>query len=188
MAFKRSREADKGLQLVSLIDLIFILLIFFIITSVLIKLSLGESKLYIPTPKNEPGDAQILVQIISEDSLLWLDHTAIDTLNLYTYRLKRPVPAEIKRNILLDKMIVDRKGLIDKIGALKELAGTEREKDYFVIIRCPDHFPYHYATSIVERLLDVPNLEYGCVSGSIHDFNDKSGFKIAGNTLQIDFY
>lgn len=186
MAFKRISHEHRRIQLISLIDLIFILLIFFIITSIMIKLTQGEAKLYIPTPKNEPGEAQILIQILAEDSFLWIDHTAIDTLNRHSYRLSDPLSPEMKVNLLLDKMTFDNSGLEKKVEELKRLAHDRPDKDYFVMIRCPDEQPYFYATNIIEKLVDTPNLEYGCVAGSIDELRHSSRFTIAGNVLQID--
>ncbi len=186
MAFRKLSQGDRRIQLVSLIDLIFILLIFFIITSVLIKLTTGEVQLHIPVPKNEPGDAQILIQILGRDSFLWLDHTAIDTLNTYSHRMKQPLEPKSKINLLLTKMAVDSAGLQHNIAKLKSAAHDKPNKDYFLIIRCPEEQPYYYATNIIEQLTDTPNFEYGCVAGSIEELRNSANFTIEGNVLQID--
>jgi len=186
MAFKKISHANKKLQFVSLIDLIFILLIFFIITSIMIRLSKGEAKLYVPTPKNEPGEAQIFVQIMDADHYLWIDHTVIDTLNEYSYKLPNPVSTAYKLKLIMDKMAVDTETLAGKIDALKKQVGSHPNEDYYVLIRCPEDKPYYLATNIIEQLIDTPYLDYGCVAGSVEDM--KSGKIVTqANVFQIDF-
>ncbi len=187
MAFRKLTQEDRRIQLVSLIDLIFILLIFFIITSILIKLTRGEAQLYIPTPKNEPGEAQVLVQILDDENYLWVDHTAIDTLNQYTYRRKAPITTKAKVDVLLSKMTLDSTGLQRRIDHLVAESKDRPDKDYFVLIRCPDYLPYHYATSVVEKLVDAPNFEYGCVAGTIDDIKNSKKISVGSNVIEIDF-
>ena len=187
MAFKKRSHGNRKIQLVSLIDLIFILLIFFIMTSVLIKITRGEAKLYIPTPKNEPGEAQVLIQILDRDKYLWLDHTAVDTLHRYRSELPDANDSKIKVDLLLSKMVVDVTGLKNRLHDLESLSIRRLNKEYFVLIRCPDDLPFYYATEIVEMLVDNPTFEYGCVSGTISDIKESKNFSIHGNVIQIDF-
>ena len=187
MAFRKLIHEQRQIQMVSLIDLIFILLIFFIITSILIKMSSGESKLYIPTPKNELGEAQIFIQMLDEHRSLWIDHTAIDTLNLYTYKLEAPINNEKKVNVLLDKMTLNKAALNDRIAELKQDSRKQPNKDYFVIIRCPEYLPYYLAMNIFEKFTDTPNIQYGCLEGSIDNIRHESNIVVKGNVIQIDF-
>lgn len=184
MAFRKVVHDNRRLTLVSLIDLIFILLLFFIITSVMIKLTKGESKLYIPTPKNEPGEAQILIQIIDEDEYLWLDHRAIDTLRRNDDRHKTP---REKIALLVDEMKVDKAGLYERLENLLSSTKTSLSREYFVLIRCPNFLPYFYATNIIEKLVDNPYFEYGCVAGTIEEILSSKNIHLEGNVLQIDF-
>lgn len=186
MAFKKISHANKKLQMVSLIDLIFILLIFFIITSIMIKLSKGEAKLYVPTPKNEPGEAQIFIQIVDENRYLWVDHTVIDTLNLYSYKLPRPVSDAYKVDLLVNKMTVDSEGLSLKMAQLKQTAQSHPNEEYFVLIRCPQDKPYYLVTDIIEQLVDTPHFQYGCIEGSVDDLRRSRVFAQA-NVFEIDF-
>jgi len=61
------------------------------------------------------------------------------------------------------------------------------KKEYFVLIRCPENLPYYYATRIIEKLVDNPYIDYGCVSGSIEDIRTSKNILVEGNVLQIDF-
>lgn len=190
MGFRKLTHENRRAPLYSLIDLIFILLIFFVITSIMIRLTRGESKLYIPTPKNEPGEAQILIQIIDEKTSLWLDHTAIDTLRRYSLLLSRSDPeqsARAKVDLLLAKMTLDNDELTTRLDRMKASLTQSLKKEYFVLIRCPEYLPYVAVTRIIERLVDNPFIEYGCVSGSIEDIRSSKNFLVDGNVLQIDF-
>lgn len=187
MAFRKLSHGNRKIQLVSLIDLIFILLIFFIMTSVLIKITRGEAKLYIPTPKSEPGEAQVLIQILDRDKYLWIDHTAVDTLYRYRSELPDANDSKTKVDLLLSKLVVDVAGLKDRLQGLESFSSGRFHKEYFILIRCPDDLPFYYAIEIVEMLVHNPNLEYGCVSGTISDIKESKNFSIRGNVIQIDF-
>ena len=186
MAFRKLTQNSRKIELVSLIDLIFILLIFFIITSIMIKLTKGESKLYIPTPVNEPGEAQILIQILDENNYMWMDYTAIDTLLKYSFQLPDPNDNRLKVDLLVSKLTVARETLYEQIEKLKEDSNFIQNREYFVLIRSPDYLPYHHATGIIERLSDNPNFEYGCVSGTIDEIRNSSNIYAEGNIIQID--
>ncbi len=187
MAFRRLTRDNRRLPLVSLIDLIFILLVFFIVSSVMIRLTRGESKLYIPTPKNEPGEAQILIQIIDDENYLWLDHTAIDTLYRYSFLLRNPNDAAAKIDLLAQRMTLNPEALWERLARLKGSLSGGVKKEYFVLIRCPEYVPYFYVTRIIEKLVDNPYLEFGCVAGDIEDIRSSKKLLVEGNVLQIDF-
>lgn len=186
MAFRRISHDNRRIQMTSLIDLIFILLIFFVISSILIKLTTGESKLYVPTPKNEPGEAQILIQILDGGHYLWLDHTAIDTLRFYSQHRQLPSANNYNVDLLLSKMTLNSEQVDQRLDDLKNASAGRLNKDYFVLIRCPEEQPYYLATNIIEKMLDAPNLEYGCVAGTIDDIR-ASKVLVQGNIMQIDF-
>ena len=84
-------------------------------------------------------------------------------------------------------MVVNVAGLKDRFKDLESLSGRQLNKEYFVLIRCPDNLPFHYATELVEMLVRNPNFEYGCVSGTISDIKESKKFSIRGNVVQIDF-
>jgi len=187
MAFRKPLPDRRKLQMVSLIDLIFILLIFFIITSILVRMSDGESRLYLPTPKNEPGEAQILIQIIDDDQYVWLDHTAIDTLYHYTDGGNVHLATADKLSMLLDKMRVNESELNRRIELLKQDKLTTSVSGYFVLVRCPQELPYYYATDILEKVADLPNFEYGCVGGSLAELQNSKDVYIEGNVIEMAF-
>ncbi|MFQ5602804.1 MAG: biopolymer transporter ExbD [bacterium] len=186
MAFKKLFIENRKVPMVSLIDLIFILLLFFITTSVMINLSKGEARLNIPTPINEPGEAQILIQIIDKDHYFWLDYTAIDTLHYYSYMLPDPNDPAAKIQLLLDKMTISKDELVARLKNLFEFSKKFRNKEHFILIRCPNVYPFYYATNIIEYLIDNPFFEYGCVPGDIEDILASKKVTIDGNILQID--
>ena len=173
--------------MMSLIDLIFILLIFFIISSILTRMTDGEAQLYLPTPKNEPGETQVLIQIIDEDSYVWLDHTAIDTLLHYSENGTKRLSTKAKVDLLVEKMGLDSRSLGRRLERLKQDVNAKPDIDYFVLVRCPEDKPYYYATNVIEKLVDSPHFQYGCVGGSIDDLRTNSDIFIEGNVIQIDF-
>ncbi|MFQ5708983.1 MAG: biopolymer transporter ExbD [bacterium] len=187
MAFRRFRSSKRKIQLISLIDLIFILLLFFIVTSVLVKISKGESKIFIPTPKNEPGEAQVLIQILDRERFLWIDYTAIDTLNRYRYLLSDRADSRAKLDLIAKKMTIDGESLTQRLKSLKRHLLRKRTDAYFVIIRCPNRLPYYLPLKIIEQLVGIPNLEYGCVSGTIEEMRNSENIVIERNLIQIDF-
>ncbi|RKY75482.1 hypothetical protein DRQ07_11835, partial [candidate division KSB1 bacterium] len=76
MAFKSIRKKKEKIELVSLIDLLFILLVFFLVTSFVVRLPLQERNISIPTPENKPGRAQIVIQLIDNNFIFWIDEDA----------------------------------------------------------------------------------------------------------------
>lgn len=187
MAFRRLPQNNRRVQMVSLIDLIFILLLFFIVTSVLVRLTQGEARLYIPSPKNEPGEAQILIQILDSDKFLWIDYTAIDTLYRYRGRFRNQNDPKAKVGLLLQKMTLNTNGLFERLEKLKAESRKKRTNEYFLLIRCPDALPYSYPLKIIQTLVDMPNLDYGCVSGTIEDIINSKNMIVERNLIQINF-
>ncbi len=151
-----------------------------------LQLSQGETHRFVPTPKNEPREAQLLIQIIDEGRYLWVDHTAIDLLRQLEYNAGRKPDTRTKINFLVEEMTLDKAELFSR---LEHLASRDRahNKAYFVLIRCPDALPYHYATSVIEKLVGNPRFEYGCVSGTLEEILASKNIRIEGNVLEINF-
>lgn len=63
-------------MLFPLMDMFFILLIFFLVTSGFSPVPPQQRGTFNNVPKEAVGEAQILVQIISEDEVLWLDNSS----------------------------------------------------------------------------------------------------------------
>lgn len=173
MAFKSMNEEKRKPQLHSLIDMTFILLLFFLVTSMIAQLAETEQKLAIPTPENKPGRAQILIQFIDQNQLLFLDESAGSIVeyveNFYGFRSEEFRKGEIIRMLLSDKRFMKSKSeLLRHLIALKSTV-RERGESYFILIRCPDELPYYHVIDVIQTISDESNLQFGCVGGSIED-------------------
>lgn len=193
---RKIRNGNRRTQLHSLIDMAFILLLFFLVTSMLAKMGGSEQKLAIPTPKNEPGRAQVVIQIIDENRFWYLGEAA------------RQAALEILQNTFLSDAAIkeeiiksfrnlecDRSRLLSNIEALKAEAAQHSSNQYFVVIRCPDELPYGVVMDIIQALSGDANIRFGCVGGVLSDITQARRFSKAveshGNMSQtnviIDF-
>ncbi|MBN1481077.1 hypothetical protein EH223_01310 [candidate division KSB1 bacterium] len=199
MAFKNMDEKKRKPQLHSLIDMTFILLLFFLVTSMIAQLAETEQKLAIPTPENKPGRAQILLQFIDENQVLFLDESASSIVdyveNLYGFRSEEFRKGQIIRMLFSDKRFMKSKA--ELLQHLTELKSTVRERgqSYFILIRCPDDLPYYHVIDVIQTISDESNLQYGCVGGSIDDIQgarriylrQQSENGVLKDNLYIDF-
>lgn len=177
MPFSRPDNTKGKVELVSLIDMIFILLVFFLVTSFVIHMPLQERKLSIPTPKNELGRAQIVIQFINEDQVLWLDPSSADYVeqleNEYGYLGLKDLNRTIL-NQLIDRYTISAGYLSRKIQELKARAVQMPTENHFVLIRCPNHLPYYRVIQTIAALADpeIGNISYGCIGGNIQQIRE----------------
>lgn len=177
MAFRKLKRKEERIELVSLIDMIFILLVFFLVTSYVIKLPLQERSVYIPTPENVLGRAQIMIQIINDDRFFWLDETAANTVEKiesdYGYFSEKKLQGQVL-SALMNKNVMNRSQMVEKIAQLKDRANTDPNVKYFVLIRCPNELPYSVILEVISELTDTHfrNIQYGCVAGSLGDIQN----------------
>ncbi len=73
MSFKSRISGSKEVPLVSFMDMIFNLLLFFLVTSYIATNSKVEKRFVFPTPKYEIGTAEVFIQWIDEQSVFWID-------------------------------------------------------------------------------------------------------------------
>ncbi len=171
-------DGNRKPQLHSLIDMAFILLLFFLVTSMLANMGGTEQKLALPTPINRPGEAQIVIQIVDQDRFWFLGN---DVRNMAVNVLQLPYSETDKKNQILDifrKSSCNMASLDDRLNRLKKEAAENPSRQYFVLIRCPDEMPYGLVMEILNKLMDRPNIQYGCAGGSVKDFENASQFRI----------
>jgi len=188
LAFKKLNKHKQQMELVSLIDMIFILLVFFLVTSFVIRMPLQERKLYLPTPQNKLGRAQILIQFVDEDQCFWLDETASDVVTkieenfgyLSNERLRDKILAQ-----LTSEHIIPYSELIVKLQDLKEEANNNPSRKYFILIRCPYEMEFFRVIYVIEILTNTQfgNVQYGCVGGS---YDDIIQCKQITNVIEVD--
>jgi len=177
VAFKRPKRHRDQIELVSLIDMIFILLVFFLVTSYVIRMPLKEHTLYIPTPENTLGRAQILIQLIDESRVLWLDESASERVESIENEYGYLSPARLRSRILetlIDENTLSYAQMNTRLTRLKERAASDPHQRYFLLIRSPDAMPYFRIVEVISQLSDNPfrNIKYGCVGGTLDEIQN----------------
>jgi len=184
MRHRFSGNENKRLTLTSLMDVVFILLIFFLVSVFFASLPNEERKLFIPTPKNEAGSAQVLIQLVDDNNYFYIDPlvteglvndiTAIDNRS----GLSSSAKLAAKKNLLIRKCLFSmddpQNNLFEKLNKLLNHANTHPEEEYFVIIRCPGELPYSKVIDIIQVLSksEYQNIQYGCVGGTLDDIRN----------------
>jgi biopolymer transport protein ExbD len=201
VAFKRPKKPKESFELVSLIDMIFILLVFFLVTNFVIKMPLQERSLYIPTPKSETGRAQIVIQFIDGNRIFWLDDTVSGLVSEIEENYGYLSPQRLRTRIvseLIRRNTISSGELNSKLDALRKRADEDPYVSYFILIRCPNDLPFARMIDIIAKISDTAyrNIKYGCVGGELEDIRqckrittvselDDKGFQ--RQNIRIDF-
>lgn len=172
MAFKPKKKSRERVELVSLIDMIFLLLVFFLVTSYVIRMPLQERGMYIPTPKYDIGRAQIVIQFVDEGRVFWLDEDASSVVSDFEQNYGYVSDSRLTEMILdalISQNIISLEDLDLKLQALRQKADSNPNGRFFVLIRCPDEIPFHRIVSVIARLTDSTyrNIRYGCLGGTL---------------------
>jgi len=206
MAFKKKNENKRKMALVSLIDMAFILLLFFLVTIFVAQLLKAEQKIYVPTPTNKPGRAQILIQLLDNNNFIWIDQKATEIVGQEWEKLEKqdsfwplsPQQQDIRKtSIALNALLREHPAsqLEEKLNSLVSEVDETGAK-YFVVIRCPDAIPYSKVVDIIKILSTAATIEYGCVGGTIDQIRNCRSVKIVRertskgeerDNLHIDF-
>lgn len=175
MAFKPYDTSKRKPQLVSLIDMAFLLLLFFLVTSLVAQLSKQEQKLAIPTPENKSGRAQILIQFLSENEFLYIDQTTNRIVQAVKDEFGFESPGSRRRRIV-NRILTNKKcnkaEIIKKLTGLKKIASDHPDQQYFILIRCPKEIYYYHVLQLVQFISGLPNVTYGCVGGTVADIRN----------------
>lgn len=185
----------------SFIDMLFMILIFYLVTCYSATVAFTERKMYIPTPKNELGRAQIVLQCIDENNMFWLDETASGIVTevenemsyLSTENLNKAIFDELlKRNMLTWNAVNDR------LNDIVRQADQNPQATYFALIRVPNAMPYFRVADIISTFSNAQfqNIKYGCIAGTLDQLKrckeiktvlveDKQGNR--KKNLRIDF-
>lgn len=167
MSFKNQFGTKESIELVSLIDMIFILLIFFLVSSYVIQTPSQEKGIFLPSPKNEPGEAQILIQIIDSNNVFWLDESSYQT--IHNLRIVNGLSTAAIIRHLRNTNTYSLLQFNRKISYFKKSVQQNPDKKYFILIRCPNNLPYYLVMNIISDLAVQSNIEYGCVGGTFQD-------------------
>jgi len=185
LSFKKRFEINKNIELTSLIDMIFILFIFFLVSSYMIQTPSQERGLFLPTPKNEPGTAQILIQFVDANTIFWLDKSD------YNFTKDNIMSGLSTKNIisrLFNKNSMSIQRLDNEIEDLKLIVKQNPEEHYFILIRSPNDLSCGAVMNVISKIAGQTNIEYGCVGGSVNDILNCETLKInpEKQTITID--
>ena len=123
MEFERSKRTKMHLDIAPLIDIVFLLLIFFMLTSNFINQP--GIKITLPAAQSaEPQDTQHLIILITEDNRLFLNENEVDIKNLND-ELKIKLSETAKKTVVIkaDKKI--NLELAVKVMDISKSAGAE---------------------------------------------------------------
>ncbi len=184
MAFSKVKIKKDRLELVSLIDMIFILLVFFLVTSFVMRTPLQETILYIPTPENVLGRAQIVIQIIDKNRVLWLDDSASSIVEQIERNYGYLSETRLRNRIfsaLINENILSFSQMQERLTLLCNRADENSFSDYFVLIRCPNEVPFSMVISIISKINDTRyrNIRYGCVGGTLDEIKNSRAIRTA---------
>ena len=172
VAFKTKKKPKERVELISLIDMVFILLVFFLVTSFVIQMPVQERSISIPTPENALGRAQIVLQYIDEDRVFWLDESATSVVEEIEENFGYLSPVRLK-NRIISELIARNTFTItqieNKIEQLRTQAAQDPSSGFFILIRCPNEIPFFRVIDVITVLSDTPyrNIKYGCGGGTL---------------------
>jgi biopolymer transport protein ExbD len=171
LAFERRIGGSKEVPLVSFMDMIFNLLLFFLVASYIATNSKVEKRFIFPTPKNELGTAEVFIQWIDERSVFWIDQGESVEVQRVLNETSFLNPEEQSRTLienLMNRNRLDGGQLSRKVESLVRTADADPGKKYFVLLRCPNPIPYSQVLNVVARLSDARygNIEYGTSGGT----------------------
>jgi len=174
LAFKVKRRPKEKVELVSLIDMVFILLAFFLVTSYVIHMPLEERSVAVPTPSNDLGRAQIVIQFVDEERIFWIDESVASIVEEVEENFGYFSPERIKNRIfseLTDRNIFSSIQIEEKLEQLRSRADENPYAQFFVLIRCPNALPYYKVVNLITQLTETTyrNIKYGCVGGTLQE-------------------
>ncbi len=130
MGLRRHRRSRRKLMLFPLMDMFFILLLFFLVTSGFSPDPPEERGTFSGTPNPAMGEAQILLQVVSPDSSIWLDNTSFsgswNTPNLLS----------------INGVHHDLESLTRRLQRFQRMVGNCAGRTILTAVRCPDNLVY----------------------------------------------
>jgi biopolymer transport protein ExbD len=174
LAFERRIKSTREVQLVSCMDMIFNLLLFFLVTSYLATNAKVEKRFIFPTPKTDLGSAEIFIQWVDDRSVFWIDQGASVEIQRILDQNSYLAPQDQSRaaiDLLKERNLLDLDRLRRNLHVLVHAADSDPGKKYFVLFRCPNEIPYFEVMDAVAELSDAKfgNIEYGTLGGTIGD-------------------
>jgi biopolymer transport protein ExbD len=174
MSFKHKKGQREHVELISFFDMFFILFVFFLVTSFAVRMPLQERTLYIPTPENTLGRAQIVIQFIDETSIFWLDESASSLITEIEENFGFLSDSNLRDRIfdeLFNQNVLSLQELETKFTELRSRANQNPNLEYFLLIRCPNEIPYYQVLDVITNISETlyGNIKYGCVGGTFNE-------------------
>lgn len=129
MLFRKVRHPRRKLMLFPLMDMFFILLLYFLVTASMEPEEETEPGVFYSIPKQGIGGAQILIQMIDQNSILWLDNTCFSP--GWSANFDQHNSTSMSTSDLREK-------LENYLQVLECCAG----KEILAVIRCPQNLVY----------------------------------------------
>lgn len=167
MAFKKLSQTGRTrrLSLFPLMDMFFILLLFYLAVTLKGYQHMQEKASLYSTPNDEFGRAQILIQVIDRNSVLWLDNSSFTENNGGA-------------GIISENMwrVSD---LSDRMAIFEETLGPCIGREIYIVIRCPDSIEFgdvvelqNQLSQLSEEVMQDRDFRYLLMYGSIVDIRE----------------
>ncbi len=174
MSFNQKKRPKEHIELISFFDIFFILFVFFLVTSFVVRMPLQERILYIPTPENTLGRAQIVVQFIDEANVFWLDEEVSSLVTEIEENYGYLSDARLRDRIfdaLFNQNVLTLQELDTKLSQLRLRANQNPDLEYFLLVRCPNEIPYFHVLDVITAISETSfrNIKYGCVGGTFDE-------------------
>lgn len=136
MSLRRHRPTRRRLMLFPLMDMFFILLLFFLVTSGFSPKPEGRTGALHNIASPTIGQAQVLLQLETRDSLVWLDNSRLSAgLNAGLFGRNR--------------IGSDGLALNAQVAAYARSLETCTPPDIVIVLRCPDTLNYGFVNRIM---------------------------------------
>ncbi|MBN2029351.1 biopolymer transporter ExbD [bacterium] len=174
MPFNQKKRPKEQVELISFFDIFFILFVFFLVTSFVVRMPLQERILYIPTPENTLGRAQIVVQFIDEANVFWLDEEVSSLVTEIEENYGYLSDTRLRDRIfdeLFNQNVLTLEELDKKLSELRLRANQNPDLEYFLLIRCPNEISYFRVLDVITAISETSfrNIKYGCVGGTFDE-------------------
>lgn len=170
-------------MLFPLMDMFFILLLYFLVTSGITRTS-GVKEFSNAVPVEGIGQAQILLQVVGADSVLWLDNTSFHEQN---WQGDNPASYVIP----VSKMAFEQ-----KLGSIYSTYGQCISPGLLAVIRCPNNLMFGDIVALQDSLsaafkvvMRDPGfkLEYSLLEGEFNSVTNWTVQKRSDNEVDLEW-
>ena len=139
MPYRVSRIGRRKLMLFPLMDMFFILLLFFLVTAGFSPKPPADKSVYSAVPRPDIGEAQFLLQMTSPSKVVWLDNLSFRGSWASDFPQAQTVGAS-------------KLELEERLNRFVDEYGDCLRDDVVAVIRCPDSLTYGDVASLQENL------------------------------------